>query len=87
MNSMKYLPIGLREVKKMNNLNFPKSIYRKKDILRAIWDYQKICEIELCENSLDFICSFSKSKVDITMTIYEFANYLIELSNTRSEYP
>lgn len=68
-----------------NSVKFSKAIYNEANILRAIQDYRDICRIELDENSDEFICSFFDCKVELLLTVYEFANYLIELSNSRSE--
>lgn len=65
------------------SLELDKEIYRKDIICRAITDYSHICKIELKERRDRFICIFSKSKASLEMTVYEFGNYLVELSNVR----
>ena len=68
----------------MNNNTFNKDIYSKKCISRAIEDYKDLAEISFSENGMYYICEFSNTKYDKMETEREFANYLIELQNTRS---
>ena len=68
----------------MSSKSFNKYIYDKKYILRAIEDYKDFAEIVLTEKDLYYICEFKNAKYDKTETEQEFANYLIELQNSRS---
>lgn len=69
----------------MNNLSlfFSAAIYSMPQIEKGIADYQSICRIETTLKEDGVICTFSDSVADLEMTACEFANYLIELSNTR----
>lgn len=72
-------------MKNVNHISFPKIIYSEATILRAIQDYSAICRIEMSQSSTEYNCSFFDCKVNQQLTIHEFANYLIELSNSRSD--
>lgn len=67
----------------MNKKTFNKEVYYKKIIFHAINDYRDIASITLEEQNQYFICTFLDCKYDRIETINEFANYLIELSNSR----
>lgn len=70
--------------KKRVSLLFPKSIYRLDTIKRGIHDYRSICTIDIKELESSYACFFSDSVADLTLTAYEFSNYVIELSNVWS---
>ena len=66
------------------SLSFSKRIYRLEIIKKGIHDYRSICDIHMKEREFCFVCYFSNSKADLTLTAHEFSNYIIELSNVWS---
>lgn len=72
-------------MKNDNCISFPKAIYSDVTIQRAICDYSPLCRIEMVQDATKYVCCFWDCRVDLQLTIHEFANYLIELSNSRSE--
>ena len=78
MMLLKSCRIGL---KIMSELWLSKQIYEKKYILHTISTYEDICKIVIYEEADKWICNFEKSKYDLELTIREFENYLIALSN------
>lgn len=77
-----YWKTGLQEMK--NECLFNKNVYPKEVIASAIDDYKNISEIELYEVDNDYYrCRFSKCLLDPSIVMYEFANYLIEILNSK----
>lgn len=66
-----------------NDLYLIKEIYIKSAIYKAIEDYHLISKIDLSENNFYYICSFTFCQYDVTETIKEFENYVIDLMNCR----
>lgn len=64
-------------------IKYPLSLYKEKNIKRAIVDYRNICSIDIrnCEGYV--VCCFSKGICDIDLIVKEFSNYLLELENAR----
>ena len=58
-----------------------KSIYEFKKIRYTIQAFGGICEVDIKEDSVYWICIFSKCGFDLERTIREFENYLISISN------
>lgn len=65
-------------------LRFPKVIYSKSLLLRGIHDYAGICDMQFNVDGDAYCCTIVRSKAGLTLTAFEFANYLVELNNTRS---
>ena len=63
----------------MNKISLDKDIYSQKSIIKAIKDFNNICNISLLENENYFICCFEKCDYNVDKTIHEFCNYLIDL--------
>ena len=70
-------------MKKKSELFFPASIYDEVLIDRAIIDYQSICRIHKVHSNDGIVCAFVDSIAPLELTVNEFANYLIELANSR----
>lgn len=68
----------------MNSVKFNKKLYSKGHILTAICDYDHIADIVLSENADYYVCGFRNTKYNMEKTKKEFANYLIEIQNSRS---
>jgi hypothetical protein len=66
-------------MKKILKEIYPNDIYSKDLILRAIADYSKICTIQVLPLKKGYVCLFSNSITDLSITQKEFSNYLIEL--------
>lgn len=64
-------------------LGLHKELYTLPLIRKAIIDYKGLAHIAVKENTTHFLCSFSRCKYDATVTKQEFANYLIDLSNSK----
>ena len=65
-----------------NTKSFPKTIYSKGAIIKAIDDYKKLAKIDLSENLEYYICDFADCVIDPERIIKEFGNYLIEIMNS-----
>ena len=68
-------------MKKKIDIYLPSAVYSERLIDRAISDYRSICNIVKKKQRNGTICVFSKSLTDLELTVCEFSNYLIELSN------
>ena len=77
--------IGLKAMGDKAVLRYPKSIYGRDVLLRAISDYRRICRVSLAEDETSYVCEFRDSVVDIHLTAREFSNYLIEIANRRPD--
>ena len=66
-----------------NVLCIVKELYSKNAVLKAITDYQAISSIRLTENEHYYICSFNDCKYNLSETMKEFENYVIDLMNCR----
>lgn len=64
-------------------LKLHKELYAIPLIHKAINAYRGLAHITVKEKGEHFICSFSRCKYDATTTKQEFANYLIDLSNSK----
>jgi len=65
-------------------VHFPKSIYRKSIIEKAISDYSQICTITFEIDDIGYVCKFSNGAVELQRIVDEFCNYLIELDHSWS---
>lgn len=68
----------------MNRVEFDLVIYSESTILRAIEDYRELCNIAVFMKNGLLICEFSDCKYEMTTTIHEFSNYVIDLMNTNA---
>lgn len=64
-------------------LELHKELYTLPLIHKGIISYRGLAHITVKEKEEHFICSFSRCKYDATTTKQEFANYLIDLSNSK----
>lgn len=64
-----------------NKLLLNKKIYDKKYIIHTIKDFSSMANIKLESNNEYWICYFYKCKVSVIITMREFENYLIGVSN------
>ena len=64
-------------------LELHKDIYDILLIKKAIVVYKELAHITLKEKTNYYVCSFSACIYDIAKTKQEFANYLIDLSNSK----
>lgn len=64
-------------------LELHKELYTLPLIRKAIIDYKGLAHITVKEKPTHFLCSFSRCKYGATVTKQEFANYLIDLSNSK----
>lgn len=58
-----------------------KEIYDKQRIYMAINNFQNVAEVEVNEEKFYFVCEFCKCRYSTGLTIKEFENYLISLTN------
>ena len=65
-------------------VKLPKAVYSEAALRKAATDYQGICKVEISNEGSNYACKVSNSVVDLTLTMNEYLNYLIEVSN--SEY-
>ncbi len=56
-----------------------KQIYQKDSILHAIEAYQEIASVLLYENETDWICEFTWTEYEQSLTMREFENYVISM--------
>ena len=68
----------------MNRVEFDLTIYSESAVLRAIEDYREICNIAVSVKNGLLICEFSDCKYELTATIHEFSNYVIDLMNVNA---
>ena len=67
-----------------NECLFNKNVYPREVIIYAINDYKNISEIELYKENNDYYrCRFNKCLLDPSIVMNEFANYLIEILNSK----
>lgn len=64
-------------------LELHKDLYAVTLIQKAIFDYKGLAHITVKENSTHYLCFFSRCKYDADTTKHEFANYLIDLANSK----
>ena len=64
-------------------LELHKELYFLPLIRRAMDDYSKLAHITVKDAGEYFVCTFSRCKYDAVTTQHEFANYLIDLSNSK----
>lgn len=64
-------------------LELHKDFYALPLIHKGIIAYRGLAHITVKEKNEHFVCSFSRCKYDATTTKQEFANYLIDLSNSK----
>lgn len=67
----------------MNRLEISKEIYSLHNVEKAINDYSDIANIILSQDTDYFVLEFSKCVYESNITIKEFENYLIDLSNIK----
>ena len=63
-------------------MRYPANVYPLDVIQRAIADYRHICLISYKISKAETVCCFRNSVTDLTRTVQEFSNYLIELINS-----
>lgn len=65
----------------MNELRLNKSIYTYTNLIRAVRDYQGYANIVLKEEDRYWHLTFTDCRYDLSLTIKEFENHLIEIEN------
>lgn len=65
----------------MNRVEFDLAIYSETALLKAIADYKEICTIRFNKADGYMICKFSDCRYELSVTINEFSNYVIDLMN------
>lgn len=66
-----------------NILKLNKTIYSEECIRYAGLKYESIAEIDISENGGYFICEFKKCLYDISETMREFENFVIEYTSVK----
>ena len=82
-SSRGYSAIGSKMNADAIELFFPTSIYSEGMVRRAAYDYQDICDCEISVLPDGINCRFHDSVTELELTVLEFSNYLVELSNAR----
>lgn len=67
----------------MNRLEINKEIYELNNVQKAINDYSELAKIVLYQKDNYYILDFDNCVYDFNITIKEFENYLIDLSNIK----
>lgn len=65
----------------MKTLKMSTEIYDKETVLNAVEAYKELCTIKFLEANDYFECVFENCKYDETVTVSEFENYVIDLTN------
>lgn len=67
---------------KSNELKLNKKIYDLSDVDCSVRSYKNIANITVHQDECYIICKFTNCVYELTQTINEFENYLIQLSNS-----
>lgn len=67
----------------MNRLNISKIIFDENKVLTAIKEYSQLVEIVKFEDTEYYILEFNNCKYDVELTMAEYENYLIDLTNDK----
>lgn len=71
--------IGLKVGKMADVLKLHKSLYNRKIISKASYDYNGLADIQIKDTDNYTICIFNNCKADLQLIKKEFSNYLIAL--------
>ncbi len=70
----------------MNKLCLASDIFREKQIEDAIKAFSSICSISVSRDATGFICVFENTLYDVSKTMKEFENYVIDLVNMSKDW-